>query len=351
MTNEQNPIDELFRNTLKDGGLTPPPGVWEALSAGLPAAAAPGLITVVVKSVWTWVVAGCIVAGGLTAVLSSEKQQPPADAAQTTETAVAEMPSKAEVTEQAKQTKRVRESMAQQPSSENPSNSANSEQGHSSGKTPKTEHGSAAAVNVGNEHAPQPVAEQKTSVQLIVEDQNTGTIPACGRILKIAAAKAGDNNWSFNMPSVPSGAYCSWNFGDGESGNGNSVQHQYADVNAEYEVKVLVFRSASCMDSGICRVITRQLHKGLSIPDVITPNGDGLNDELVVTLPETVQFSMMVTDRNGKKVFTSNNPAQRWNGKCASEDCPSGSYKVFISYKTTTAKQAVTYTKTLILKR
>lgn len=349
MTNEQNPIDELFRNGLKDGGLTPPSGVWEAVSAGLPAAAPTGLISVVVKSVWTWVVSGCILVGGLVAVFSSEKQEPSAVVEQTAKTPSAELSAKTDAANQNMQISQGEEAKVQQSI---PLIPANSERSQPSEMTAQSDLVSAEVSADGNEQTVQPADEVKNVGSLLVEEHSANSIPVCGRLLKVTAVKAGgDNNWSFNMPAVPAGAHCSWLFGDGEKGTGNPVQHQYADVNAEYEVKVLVFRSASCMDSGVYRVVTRQLHKGLSIPDVITPNGDGLNDELVITLPESVQFNMIVTDKNGKQVFTSNNPAHRWNGKSASEDCPSGTYRVFVTYKTTTAKQPVTYTKSVILNR
>jgi gliding motility-associated-like protein len=87
------------------------------------------------------------------------------------------------------------------------------------------------------------------------------------------------------------------------------------------------------------------------VPDVFTPNGDGINDELIITLPEVTQFNQIVTDRYGKQVFVSNNPLQRWNGKCASIDCMSGTYKVFITYKKPSAKSAVVFSKSILLNR
>lgn len=350
MANERNSIDELFRNGLKDGGITPPPGVWEAVSAGVSVSVAPSLGIVIVKSVWTWVTLAVIGTGAVLSVLSNSKNEAPVITEKTTQKQAQE---EGKVTDRKIEVNTpLTEAVNKQNTEGKPTRQilGNSENNNAiviAGFV-------SAGENTGHTNQTnqlQPPTE-KQSDKLVVQDHSTVVTTPCGRNLKITPLQSGsDNNWTFAAAGISSGTYSSWMFGDGETGSGNPVQHTYTDLNAEYEVKVLVFRSAGCIDSGICRVVTRQRHAGLSIPDVFTPNGDNLNDELVITLPEVAMFNQVVTDRNGKQVFVSNSTAIRWTGKCASLECPAGTYRVTITYKTPAAKQAVTYIKNVLLNR
>lgn len=349
MVNEQNPIDDLFRNGLQDGGMTPPPGVWEAVSAGL-SGTAPGLFTLVVKSVWTWVVIGAIGVAGSLAVLSSDKDEVEVQTPKTSESKPgaekvdAEVESGYEAANQAVSKKTEHSETKQQKvyQQQLPFQISSNTEGNKGSE----------AVSGNNQSVQVQQHQEKQSQKLVVEEHNAAVNAPCGRNMRINATKAGaDNNWTFSLNGVQAESYLSWNFGDGETGSGNPAQHIYPDLNAEYDVKVMVFRAAGCIDSGIYKVVTRQRHQGLSIPDVFTPNGDGFNDELVITLPDVEQFNQIVTDRYGKQVFVSNNPALRWNGKCAAVECPSGSYRVTITYKRPLSKQPVSYTKTILLNR
>lgn len=356
MANEQNPIDELFRSGLKDGGITPPPGVWEAVSAGMPAAA-PGMATVIIKSIWTWVTVGAIGLGAVAAVLSSDKdevhvQTEKTSKLQTQEKKVAsELQTEAEidalkVTNGASANSELGDSPESQKQQVYEQQESNDKSGNASGN--KLVEGS----SFNNQLTPVQPNPEKQNQRLVVEEQNAAVNEPCGRNVKISSTMAaGQNRWTFTLPGTPAGSYQSWNFGDGETGSGNPVEHIFPDLDAEYEVKVLIFRAAGCMDSGSSRVVTRQRHPGVSVPDVFTPNGDGLNEELVITMPEVVLFNLVVTDRNGKQVFVSNQPIMSWNGKCAAMECPSGSYRVTITYKTPSSRQAIVYTKTVLLKR
>jgi len=351
MANERNPIDDIFRSGLKDSGITPPPGVWESVSAGLSPTVSNGVFTAIFKSMWTWVaVAGL----GVTAV-------------------VINLPANKAVTADQPQIPAIAENQTQYPATEAAPKTASDKAVFNANQRGETvqpgdythpaESAAVSQVGSGTSVVSQSTAKQEEnqsggkpsgteSRRLVIEDHGMVSAAPCGRSLKVSAAVAViDNSWTFSLDGAPAGAYCSWNFGDGEIGSGNPSHHVYADENAEYVVKAMVFRSANCMDSGICKVSVRQRHPGLSVPDVFTPNGDGINDELIITLPEVTQFNQIVTDRYGKQVFVSNNPLQRWNGKCASIDCMSGTYKVFITYKKPSAKSAVVFSKSILLNR
>jgi gliding motility-associated-like protein len=64
----------------------------------------------------------------------------------------------------------------------------------------------------------------------------------------------------------------------------------------------------------------------LIIPNVFTPNGDGINDHFVIIgIPPN--SSLVVFDRNGKQVYISDEYLNKWNGKDSNNiDLPEGNY-------------------------
>ncbi len=65
-----------------------------------------------------------------------------------------------------------------------------------------------------------------------------------------------------------------------------------------------------------------------SVVNVITPNGDGVNDtwELPFLYKITSNYVLKIYARAGNEVFTTSNYEQNWNGKMDGVDLPEGSY-------------------------
>jgi gliding motility-associated-like protein len=62
---------------------------------------------------------------------------------------------------------------------------------------------------------------------------------------------------------------------------------------------------------------------GISIPNVITPNGDGSNDRFVISnLERYPQSYLAIFDRSGNKVFESNDYQNNWDA----DNCQNGTY-------------------------
>jgi gliding motility-associated-like protein len=56
-----------------------------------------------------------------------------------------------------------------------------------------------------------------------------------------------------------------------------------------------------------------------TVPNVFTPNGDGENDLLkILSIDGSSEFSMLVFDRWGLKIFESDSSARVWDGKTKS---------------------------------
>ena len=77
--------------------------------------------------------------------------------------------------------------------------------------------------------------------------------------------------------------------------------------------------SVTVTDSGGCDVIMPftifVLDENVIIPNVITPNGDNINDYFTITnLQDYPNSKLTIFDRWGKQVYTSNNYQNNWNG-------------------------------------
>ncbi len=69
------------------------------------------------------------------------------------------------------------------------------------------------------------------------------------------------------------------------------------------------------------------------VPDVFTPNNDGLNDNLAFYMPKVASYNLKVYNRWGSVIFTTNNVNQMWDGTYAGNPCASGDYTWVISYQ------------------
>jgi gliding motility-associated-like protein len=68
---------------------------------------------------------------------------------------------------------------------------------------------------------------------------------------------------------------------------------------------------------------------GIFIPNVFSPNGDGINDTYFVSVTNKEEFELSIVSRWGQELFYSQEPSQSWNGVFNGAMCPDGIY-VFI---------------------
>lgn len=69
-------------------------------------------------------------------------------------------------------------------------------------------------------------------------------------------------------------------------------------------------------------------------PNIITPNGDGLNDKFQVKPPSVAGYNLQVYNRWGNRIWNSNNPEEGWEGKNNS----AGVYYYLIKFQDCTGK-------------
>ncbi len=104
----------------------------------------------------------------------------------------------------------------------------------------------------------------------------------------------------------------SWKFGDGQKSDIESPVHYYTNVD-DYELFFKYTTDDGCQDSIPMMVPVRELE--LKVPNVFTPNGDGINDYLEIKkLEYYVANEIVIFNRWGNKVFESSNYHNEWDG-------------------------------------
>ena len=71
----------------------------------------------------------------------------------------------------------------------------------------------------------------------------------------------------------------------------------------------------------------------IRVPNVFTPNGDGINDEFKVSFRSIKDFEMIIVNRWGRPVYKSTNVYDGWNGKIGGSKAAPGVYYYVVSYE------------------
>lgn len=100
--------------------------------------------------------------------------------------------------------------------------------------------------------------------------------------------------------------------------NGNIISNQlqsfyeFQDTGKQV-VDLILSNSVACSDTASVEVFVFDLFE-LSIPNVFTPNGDGINDDFRVVASGIYQYAIKVFNRFGKQVYFSNSIEAGWDG-------------------------------------
>jgi gliding motility-associated-like protein len=122
----------------------------------------------------------------------------------------------------------------------------------------------------------------------------------------------------------------SWNFGDGNTSASASPSHTYTGPGT-FNVILTVTDASGCTDTVMITVIVDGVSL-MTVPNVFTPNADGINDEFEVTYMGIEEFKGDIYNRWGIKVFSWSDPGTGWDGRMASgSEAPDGTYYYIIS--------------------
>jgi len=133
----------------------------------------------------------------------------------------------------------------------------------------------------------------------------------------------------------------SWDFGDGSTSSDQNPEHTFNE--GKYTVCLLIESSDGCLDS-ICKEVMVVVDE-IEIPNIITPNGDGLNDVFHIKNADKLeQATLIIYNRWGKKVFEVDHYQNNWDG----ENCSDGVYYYVLKYETYFREDEIHGTVTII---
>jgi gliding motility-associated-like protein len=132
----------------------------------------------------------------------------------------------------------------------------------------------------------------------------------------VAFTSAG-SDYTFNFSNLSTGTVTSWawDFGDGASSSLQNPEHTYADNGSQ--TVCLTASNNGCEDSE-CKVVEVDATDFINIPNVFTPDGDGVNDYFFINSSRLKTFKLDIYDRWGLLVFSSEHSGEKWDGRTTS---------------------------------
>ncbi len=103
-----------------------------------------------------------------------------------------------------------------------------------------------------------------------------------------------------------------WDFGDGGTSTDVNGQHIYTELGT-YTVCLTATNSNGCSDI-YCRQVIVEASGAVGVPNAFTPNGDGVNDILIVKGFGFADMQFLVFNRWGELVFQTDDPRIGWDG-------------------------------------
>jgi gliding motility-associated-like protein len=122
-----------------------------------------------------------------------------------------------------------------------------------------------------------------------------------------------------------------WDFGDSTQSTEPNPVHTY-QYPAIYTVTLIVESPDGCRDT-TWKLLEYTQEYAIWIPNVFSPNGDGINEIFTAQGFGFSDLSMMVFDRWGFSVYSSNQQNDVWNGTSQGKACPEGVYVYVVKYK------------------
>ena len=333
MSEERNALDELFRQSLEGAEMQAPPGVWEGVAAGIgsgTAAGAAAASTGWLGAVWMKAAIAILAVGGValgTYSLLEDKQEPvPTPLSKQENIRRGDATGSGDAEPLKPQEEAVNAKGAETSETRNapslPVKEDNEETSHSGQRS----HSQTAP------HLPVPNGQESTPGNHVVPQKAAPATPEvtdpCANLPEVAviyrevqpgvvAFSTGDGNWQ----------QVRWNFGDGREGSGPETMHTYIG-GKRFTVRLEMLDAAGCARR-FEKEITLQgseLDGNILIPNVFTPNADGINDPYRVLIVGQEKYRLSIYDRGGKVLYTGTDPEEGWDGMINGQQAPMGPY-------------------------
>ncbi len=102
----------------------------------------------------------------------------------------------------------------------------------------------------------------------------------------------------------------SWSFGDSTSSSSQNPSHTFPG-SGTYTVVLVATNGTGCSGSA-SHVI--EIAGDIVIPNVITPNGDGINDIFTIKSSGLKTYDLIILNRWGTRMYKSTSPKDHWDG-------------------------------------
>ncbi len=126
------------------------------------------------------------------------------------------------------------------------------------------------------------------------------------------------------------GSLFEWDFGNGDGNVVNNTSSQNTTYFDEgIYIVTLTVTEGACTDQATQEVIVQLvLPLSFDMPNVFTPNGDGVNDFFTINPENAVALEMVITNRWGNIVYESDDVEGVWNGRVnnSGPECTEGTY-------------------------
>ena len=139
---------------------------------------------------------------------------------------------------------------------------------------------------------------------------------------------------TFTPTSLPSDATVVWEFDDNTSSTQNVPQHVFT-APGSYSVELTVTAQGCVVSSSTLVIVTAPAPattSTISIPNVFSPNGDRVNDLLLMTTANITSVEVLIFNRWGQQVNELNRIGEHWDGRSNSGELVSeGTYFYVLS--------------------
>lgn len=125
-----------------------------------------------------------------------------------------------------------------------------------------------------------------------------------------------------------------WDFDDGNLSLIVNPYHHYLDI-GEYLVTLIVESDNGCFDTAISKIIITDQFTFYA-PTAFSPDANNSNDFFYVTGHgiDTTNFQLIIFDRWGEEIFSTNNIEDKWDGKAKNhKKVPVGLYTWYVIYQ------------------
>jgi gliding motility-associated-like protein len=167
---------------------------------------------------------------------------------------------------------------------------------------------------------------------------NPASCSVTANVTPVASFDTVSSGFTYNFSDLSTGTITSWawDFGDGSSSSVPNPSHTFSGNGVQ--TVCLTVSNNGCADS-VCRTVTIDATDFINIPNVFTPDGDGVNDLFYIDNAGLKEYRIDIYNRWGVKVFQSETAGEKWDGRSTSGELLSdGTYYYILKAISVTTK-------------